>query len=453
MRPNLDPRGIALEVLTQVHGDGAYANLVLPTLLGDSGLAERDKALATELAYGVLRREGEIDIVLSSATSRAVADIDAVARDILRLGIYQILWLRIPDHAAVDQSVRMAKRRGLHKAVGFINGVLRGVVTKGAEYWRDAISKDLGCVEAHPRWIADALHEALVACDGADELVEALQAHNESPQVALACLPGLSAPTALDQRTPLSEIGVLVPRGDPNLDPRLSGGAARVQDEGSQLAALILSRYRPLTEGERLLDMCAGPGGKTAVLAAEAGVVGATVVAVEKIPHRARLVADSTRAPRERYPGVLDIRVGDATEVDETAEKYDRILLDAPCSGLGALRRRPEARWRKSPDDIPELNDLQKKLLEAGLAQLKPGGVLAYVTCSPVTSETTAIVSAVVGDRPDWERVDTPEVLERISRSPIQGHRRGSAVQLWTHRHGTDAMFVQLITRKELDRL
>ena len=440
-----DPRALALGVVAAVHGEGAYANLALPKALGSSGLEERDRAFATELVYGALRREGELDVVISLAANRAIETIDHTALDILRLGVYQILHLRVPDHAAVDQSVRLARSVGAHRATGFINAVLRGVAAKGESWWEKVLADDVGCVSSHPAWIARHIKRALEQCGGSGELTTALDAHNESPLVTLACLPGLSEVTAMDTATLWSPLGAVMAGGNPADDVRVASGVARVQDEGSQLAALLLTRARTLVPGDLVLDMCAGPGGKTAVLAAEALVAGATVQALEKVPHRVDLVRDSTRAITSLRDTVLEVNQGDARSL---TGQYSHILLDPPCSGLGALRRRPEARWAKSAEQLEGLTVLQGELLESGLGALAPGGILAYVTCSPVVEETVSIVAEALGKDPGIEVMDTPAILDTIAMRPVPGSARGSAVQLWTHRHGTDAMFVQLLRRR-----
>lgn len=441
-----DPRRVALSVVTEVHTEGAYANLALPRVLGSSGLEDRDRAFATELVYGTLRREGELDLVISSAAGRAIDTIDRRALDILRLGVYQIIHMRVPDHAAVDQSVRLARSVGAHKATGFINAVLRAVVAKGEAWWAQVVADDVSCVSSHPAWIAGHIERALEQCGGSVELSEALEAHNESPMVTLVFLPGLSWLTPIDTATQWSPLGAVMDGGNPADDGRVASGVARVQDEGSQLAALLLTRARALTTGDTLLDMCAGPGGKTAVLAAEALAVGATVEALEKVPHRVGLVRDSTRAITALSDTVLHVSLGDARSL---TGQYSHILLDAPCSGLGALRRRPEARWAKSAEQIGGLVALQGELLDSGLGALAPGGILAYVTCSPVVEETVSIVAVALDRNPGIEAMDTPAILDAIALRPVPGASRGSAVQLWTHRHGTDAMFVQLLRRRE----
>lgn len=444
MSEGLDVRSLALSVLDDVLEGGAYANLSLPLWLAKTSRSPRDKALVTELAYGTLRRLGELDVVLQAVSTRPLNTLDPIVRNILRMSVYQIIYLRVPDHAACDQAVRLVKDRGLHRATGFANAVLRSVVAKQMSEWLELIEGSPDIRDAHPSWIAKKLTEAWQAQEPGGSSGALLQAHNESPGVVLALLPGLSEPDVHDTPTAWSPIGSALSGGDPGLDPRIASRQARVQDEGSQLAALLLTRYEPLTASETLLDMCAGPGGKTAVMAAEAGRVGAHVRAVEKIPHRATLVHDSVSGVERKYPGVVSVEVGDALEVTGV---FDRILLDAPCTGLGALRRRPEARWRKKPEDIEGLVVLQRALLSHGLSLLRPGGVLAYVTCSPVLEETSDVVSFVLVNREGFELLDTPAVLDGVANKPVPNTRRGNAVQLWTHLHGTDAMFIQLIRK------
>jgi 16S rRNA (cytosine967-C5)-methyltransferase len=262
----------------------------------------------------------------------------------------------------------------------------------------------------------------------------------------VTALPGKSTVEELDAyASPFSPVGATLDRGDPSRLDAVRRGTARVQDEGSQLAALALSRARPIAPGERWLDLCAGPGGKAALLAAEAALGGATLLANELIPARAQLVRNAL-AVFSPQPEVLE---RDGTILgDEYPAAFDRILLDAPCTGLGALRRRPEARWRKQPRDVADLAELQFALLRSAVAALKPGGILAYVTCSPHLGETrVAIQSAVrkLGD--SVTLLDTQGVLAAITREPLD-LPEAPHVQLWPHRHGTDAMFIQLIEKR-----
>ncbi|WP_036316907.1 RsmB/NOP family class I SAM-dependent RNA methyltransferase, partial [Microbacterium sp. B24] len=300
---------------------------------------------------------------------------------------------------------------------------------------------------AHPVWVIRAFRRALAAEGRGDELEALLAADNAAPVVTLAALPGLADRPADATPTPYSPLGFFSGGGDPGALVAASGGRVRVQDEGSQLAALSLARVQPVTAGERWLDLCAAPGGKTAVLAAEALAHGATLEANELSPARAGLVRDSVAA----VP--LPVPVSEEDGRTRAAHgRYDRILVDAPCTGLGALRRRPEARWRKQPADVPQLASLQSELLSAALAALRPGGVVAYVTCSPHLAETAAIVADALRTHGDGvEELDARATVAAISEHPIDlaAPADGSGrAQLWPHRHGTDAMSISLLRRR-----
>jgi len=452
-------RLVAFEVLEAVRDDEAYANLLLPSRIRRAGLDRADAAFATELTYGTLRMQGYYDEVIALAAGRPTSAIDPAVLDVLRIGTHQLLATRVPTHAAVYEQVALA-RRVAPKAAGFANAVLRTISRSSPEAWRDLVAEGakgdddrLARVESHPRWIVRALRAALQHEGRADELIELLEADNASPRVNLAVLPGLDAdvediPGLEPDR--YSPIGVVA--DDPIGVAESSGGRIRVQDEGSQLAALALTRAEPVRAGERWLDLCAGPGGKTAVLAAEARATGATVVANEMVPARAELV----RKALAGVPTTVDVHVGDGRHLDLDAlgapGGFDRILLDAPCTGLGALRRRPEARWRKSPADVADLTRLQGELFDAAMRALAPGGILAYVTCSPHTAETHGSLAAAL-ER--WqgriERLETRAVVQGLARHPLDLAGDAATVQLWPHRHGTDAMFIALVRRTEAD--
>ncbi len=433
--------------------DDAYANLLLPARLRRARLSGPDAGFATELVYGTLRRRGLYDAVIARASGRQLTAIDALALDVLRLGTHQLLGMQTPAHAAVGESVALAKRAGATRASGFINAVLRRVSERSEAEWITQLEQGavdehhrVGIAHAHPGWVVRVLHEALAREGRTDELEQVLEADNVPPRVSLVALPGLAAVSEAGEAGSVSPLGAVAPLGDPATISAVAEGRVRVQDEGSQLAALALSRVEPVAAGEHWLDLCAGPGGKAALLAAEAAVAGAHLTANEISPARAGLVS---RALAAVAPDV-EVRTGDGRDLG-TAEpgRYDRVLLDAPCSGLGALRRRPEARWRKQPSDVPELAALQRELLHSALLAVRPGGIVAYVTCSPHPTETTAVVDALLADPPvPVTPLDTREVLERIAVRPLElGELPHGAAQLWPHRHGTDAMFVQLLRR------
>jgi 16S rRNA (cytosine967-C5)-methyltransferase len=432
------PRLVAYQLLRAVDADSAYANLALPRLLRAQNLGGRDAALATELGYGTVRAAGTLDLVLAACLDRPV---QPEVRDLLRLGAYQLLRTRVPPHAAVSTTVELARSVGAGRAAGLVNAVLRKVAATSWNGWVDRLSRPndpLGRVAlatAHPRWIAAAFAAALGEDEDGDlaETAAALAADDARPQTHLVAWPGRCAPAELlevsgAEPAPYSPYGVrLEGGGDPADIPAVRERRAAVQDEGSQLCAIALAEAPLEGRDERWLDLCAGPGGKTALLAALAAPRGATVTANELREHRAELVRAATA------PWHVEVRVGDAREFAPRDGGYDRVLVDAPCTGLGALRRRPEARWRRDPDDVAALTRLQRELVDAALRLVRPGGLVAYVTCSPHLAETRDVVAGrdLLDARPAFPGVD------RIGDGPT--------VQLWPFRHGTDAMFCALL--------
>ncbi|MGC5166297.1 RsmB/NOP family class I SAM-dependent RNA methyltransferase [Luteimicrobium sp. DT211] len=457
-----DPaRTAAFDVLRDVDASDAYANLVLPPLLRERGIEGRDAAFATELAYGTLRLRGRYDAVLSRCSSRPLTETDPPVLDALRLGAHQLLGMRVPPHAAVSETVGLVRDRIGSGAGQFVNAVLRRVGERDLDTWLEELRASapdetaaLAATQSHPAWIVRALRESLVG-NGltADDLPALLEADNTAPRVTLVARPGLADPDeiAADTRGPRGRwapTAVVLPGSDPAGVPGVGEGRVGVQDEGSQLVTLALAAAdlgSPAPDvGERWLDLCAGPGGKAALLGALALERGATLVANEVAPHRSRLVERSVRAVRD----VVEVRTGDGRELgaNEPAA-YDRVLLDAPCTGLGALRRRPESRWRRTPSDLQDLTGLQRELLASALDAVRPGGLVAYVTCSPHLAETRVVVDDVLRRRDDVERVDAAEAVRRVAGDAIPLSERLD-VQLWPHVHGTDAMHLTLLRRR-----
>lgn len=432
-----DPaRSAALEVLRAVRVDGAYANLVLPHVLRGHGLAGRDAAFATELAAGTLRMQGSYDPIIDDCLTRG--RLEAKVRDVLRLGCHQLLSMRVPDHAAISTSVDLARARIGTGPTGLVNAVLRKVAGDDLDGWVRRVAPDpesdpighAAIAHSHPRWVVEALGEALVAAGpGAGSLEDLLAADNAAPRVTLVARPGLAAVEELvaagGRASGRSPYAVELAQGDPSRIPAVLEGRAGVQDEGSQLVALALTGSKVEGRDERWLDLCAGPGGKAALLAALARQRGARVLANERQHHRAALVARGTRAAAD---GLLAVVTGDGTRPAWRPAAFDRVLVDAPCSGLGALRRRPESRWRRSRADLEALQPLQRDLLDVAVESVRPGGVVTYATCSPVLAETRDVVAAVVARRGDVEEIDR--------------------FQLWPHRDGTDAMFAVTLRRR-----
>ncbi len=437
----VDPaRLAAYDVLVAVRELDAYANLLLPGLLRERGITGRDAAFTTELVGGTLRGLGSYDAVLDHLASRPP---DPAVRDALRLGAHQVLAMRVPDHAAVASTVELVRARVGHKPAGFANALMRRVAAHDLAGWMDALDAPLPVRTSHPAWVVEALAEAL---DRPDELDALLAADNERPRVTLVALPGQSTVEELvGPGVSTSTAGVVSPfavqlaSGDPGQVPAVREGRARVQDAGSQLVALALTRAGLDGPDERWLDLCAGPGGKAALLATIGAGTGARLLAVELQPHRARLVAQALRV----VPA--DVLVADGTRPAWRADAWDRVLVDAPCSGLGALRRRPESRWRRRPEDLDTLVPLQRALLSGALDSVRPGGVVAYATCSPVVAETAGVVRSVLAERSDVRLEDAVALLPEVGDAG-SAHLAG-AVQLWPHRHGTDAMFLAVLRR------
>ena len=454
----------------------AYANLLLPALLRERELTGRDAALATELSYGTLRGQGSYDAILAICSDRELASIDPPLRQVLRLGAHQLLATRVRPHAAVATSVDLARYVAGPRPAGYVNAVLRRVATRNLEEWLEiaapARAEDLighlSVRYSHPRWIVAALSAALgeQEAGGLPETEAVLAADGERPAVTLCAVPGQAERAELVaagcEPARWSEFGAYLPAGDPADVAAVAQSRASVQDEASQLAAVALARAGPTGTGHgRWLDVCAGPGGKARLLAGLAARQGAALLAADVREHRARLVRAALRgavpggavpggavpggaAPAQ--PGRPAVIAADGTAPAWRPGSFDRVLADVPCSGLGALRRRPEARWRRSAQDVTDLGGLQRQLLGTALDSARPGGVVAYVTCSPHLSETRDVVAAVLAGRGDTDVLDAPAVLAEVPglRCPDPV---GRFAQFWPHRHGTDAIFIALLRR------
>lgn len=449
-----DPsRRAALDCVMAVIVDDAYANLVLPTIMKRRGLIGRDAGFATELAYGSLRMRGFYDAVIAAAARRDPEGLDPVVRAVLWLGAHQALTMNTPAHAAVSESVDLVVASGAGKARGFVNAVMRRITERSVEAWQMRVAPGngrdaLAVRTSHPVWVVAELEQSLAARGRGSDTAALLHAHNDAASVTLVARPGLVTRDELAVQSGgtasrFSPYGVTAPGGNVADIPAIGTGAAGVQDEGSQVVALSLTAVaaRPRTAGERWLDMCAGPGGKTALLGAIAAREGARLDALELHEHRAELVRHSVRAVAE---GTVSVHHTDALAWD--GGPYDRILLDAPCTGLGALRRRPESRWRRTEADLADLTQLQRRLLDKAQGLLAPGGVIAYVTCSPVLAETRGIV-----ERSRLTMLDAREAVAEVTQTTPDEWGEGPDVQMWTHEHGTDSMYVALLTTADRD--
>ncbi|MHB2024560.1 MAG: RsmB/NOP family class I SAM-dependent RNA methyltransferase, partial [Mycobacteriales bacterium] len=372
------------------------------------------------------------------------ADVDPRLLDLLRLGSYQLLHTRIPAHAAVATTVDLARAIVGAGPARYANAVLRQVSARDWAGWLDELAPDpgsrrLALEHGYPHWIVDAFSDAL-GPEHQSELDSALRAAGATPAVTLVARPGRirreelvaqAGPGA--QPTPYSPYGVALPGGDPARLAAIRSHAAAVQDEGSQLVALAFAAARLDGTDRRWLDAAAGPGGKAALLAGLAEPRRAVLLAADIAHHRARLL-------RRTLGGGAVVQT-DTRRGPWPPASFDRVLLDAPCSGLGALRRRPDARWRRGPADIARLAGLQRELLLAAMRATRPGGLVCYATCSPHLAETRAVVFAV---RKIFDAVTPVDVRKYLPGLPDLGE--GPDVQLWPHRHGTDAMYLAMLT-------
>jgi 16S rRNA (cytosine967-C5)-methyltransferase len=424
-------RLVAHQLLSRVQSDDAYINLLLPSFINRSGLPEQDRGLVQEMAYGALRWQLQYDAIIDLLAGGK--ELEDAVRIALRLGLHQLFRMRVPSHAAINETVELVKKLS-PRAAGFANAILRNADRQGLEPLVRQATQGMSNLKAqsikfsHPEWVVGALLDAL-ALDGRSDLESVLNANNETPNVNLAAL----SVQAKDQlisaglsKSSVSPIGFTV-EGNP--EPFL-GRDVRVQDDGSQLVALTLLELA--SENGTFLDMCSGPGGKSAVLLS--GLRQGKLDCFEPAAHRAQLVRQAV-GHDER--AVVIEKIGQEAAKDT----YDAVLLDAPCSGLGSLRRKPESRWRKQSSQLRQLEKTQQELLDAGIDSLKFGGVLLYSTCSPVISETNSQVADALARHPEVELVDLKPVLLSISPELTLNQNR-KTVQLWTHIHGTDSMFM-----------
>ena len=433
-------RLLAFDLLTEVNRNEGYSNLLLPQALNASKLDDRDRSLVTELLYGTLRMQGKHDWVLAQISDRPWSEVDPGIVDICRLGVHQIHEMRIPDHAAVAATVEVARKRIGESKASFVNALLRSVTRKSIEEWYTPLNQMTDVVErfaiqfSHPEWIVSAYYDLL---KNWDEVELALKINNEAATPTLVSWPGFSTQQDLidigGEPTDFSPYGVHW-KGNPGALDLIKSRKIGVQDEGSQLVAEVFAK---VAQGSSWLDLCAGPGGKAALLSSIARQRDIRFTANEVSAARAVLVTQVVHGDR--------VLVSDGRTIGSSAEKFDAILIDAPCTGLGALRRRPEVRWRRTLQDLRALTQLQRELVESAIQALRPGGVLGYATCSPHLAETSIQVADIKKKHPELQQVIVDEYLP----SSLVGATRDGAMSLWTHKHGTDAMYLALF-RKEI---
>jgi 16S rRNA (cytosine967-C5)-methyltransferase len=426
-----DPRLLAFEVLAEVELQVAYSNLILPKALSESILEANDRALATELVYGTLRMQGRHDHFISAASDRFLEQIDPKALIVLRLGTHQLKQMRVPSHAAIYESVELAKKVVGKSTASFVNAILRKIDSLDF----DQLSKPtqeysrLALEYSHPEWIVSSYFDSL---KNSSEVISLLQANNNPAKPTLIAWPGLATQGQLLEAgaLPIATSSVAATfDGNPGDIAAIRERRAGVQDLGSQL--VVEKFYDQFKPNLRWLDLCAGPGGKAAYLSALLKRDGGYLLANEISNERAKLVS------QVMHHG--EVNVSDGRSMPDELGKFDRILLDAPCTGIGALRRRPEVRWRRNLQDLKNLTALQSELLESATRLLSPGGIIAYVTCSSHQAETKFQIRSFLKQHSNFTRI------------PVKDERADSDgdLQLWPHRDGTDAMFLSLLRSKE----
>jgi 16S rRNA (cytosine967-C5)-methyltransferase len=433
-------RLLAFDLLTEVNRNEGYSNLLLPQALNASKLEDRDRSLVTELLYGTIRMQGKHDWVLSQISDRPWSEVDPGIIDICRLGVHQIHEMRIPDHAAVAATVEVARKRIGESKASFVNALLRSVTRKSIEDWFSPLASINDPVErfsiqySHPEWIVSAYFDLLKDWE---EVEAALKINNEAATPTLVSWPGFSTQQDLidigGEPTDFSPYGVHW-KGNPGSLDLIKARKIGVQDEGSQLVAEVFAKA---ADGASWLDLCAGPGGKAALLSSIARQRDIRFTANEISAARAVLVSQVVHGDR--------VLVSDGRTVGASSEKFDAILIDAPCTGLGALRRRPEVRWRRTLQDLRALTQLQRELVDAAIQALKPGGVLGYATCSPHLAETSIQIADIRKKHLEVQQIDVDQFLPPT----LHGATRDGAMSLWTHKHGTDAMYLALF-RKDI---
>jgi 16S rRNA (cytosine967-C5)-methyltransferase len=442
-----NPRREAFKILRRVEDAGAFASVLLE---GSAGLLRdpREVALLTEIVLGVLRRRAALDYAITQAATRSLEDLDREVLTAIRIGAYALLFLdRVPDFAAVDTAVALVKEAGHAKAAGFANGVLRKLARERFAALPPPPARGdveaLALFRSHPLWWTSRLVDRF-GWDPSDAL---LAANNEPAATVLAPWPAAGSSAMLTETLAADGVlveacrfvpgGLRVVSGVPQRTEAFRQGAFWIQDEASQLAVCLFEG----AVGPLVLDACAAPGGKTLGLAARAGE-GGLVVAADRHPRRLlRLTQNLLRLK----PGNVVALACDMSKPAPMTCPFDDVLVDAPCSGTGTLRRHPEIKWRLKPDELPALAARQRRILSAAADLVRPGGRLVYSVCSIEPEEGDDVVSAFLADRPQFTRADPRSGLNEAARTRIGGDL---AVRTSPLDDGMDGFFAVLLTRR-----
>ena len=444
-----NPRREAFRILRRVEDAGAFASALLETRSAEIR-DPREVALLTELVLGVLRRRAPLDHAIAQAAARPLEQLDGAVLTAIRIGAYALLYLdRIPDHAAVDTAVGLVKEAGWAKAAGFANGVLRKIARERSGLLPPPPAtgdvEALSLYRSHPAWWT----RRVVSRFGWDLADELLAANNEPAATVLASWPAAGSAAALGAALAADGVAVapcrFVPEalrvvsGVPQRSRAFRDGAFWIQDEGSQLAVRLFGGE----VGPLVLDACAAPGGKTLALAVRAGAFGLVVAADRNASRLSRLTQNVRRLRAENVVALTF----DMSKRAPFRSSFDDVLVDAPCSGTGTLRRHPEIRWRLKPDDLAVHGERQRRILGAAAGLVRPGGRLVYSVCSIEPEEGEAVVAAFLAERQEFARADPRGGLSLAARTKV-----GDDLALRTSPldDGMDGFFAALLTRRAL---
>jgi 16S rRNA (cytosine967-C5)-methyltransferase len=451
------PRQIALEVINRVHSAGSYANILLPKKLAESDLDARDKAFVTELTYGTLRAKGTLDWIIKQFSKQKITKIPDMILDLIRMSLYQIFYMDVPDHAAVNEAVVIAKKQFHPGIASFVNGLLRGIIReKDNIRWPDKASDPAMYVSIkyfHPLWMVKLWIDEF----GFDETEALCEANNRPPRLTIrantlkitpsvlagslakkgwAVEPGRYVEEALYIKGEVK--GGVRGGGDLSRTDEFKKGLFYVQDESSMLISHMLDPQ----PGDAVLDVAAAPGGKTTHIAQLMDNRG-SIIAVDSNPNRINLMKQNLERLGINIVLLLNTDAGKLKNVIK--QPVDRILVDAPCSGLGVLARRPDARWTKTPEQITELSKIQTDILVSIADFVKPGGVLVYSVCTITEQETQLAIERFLRTREDFNIDDLTPYLPESLRSDVND----GMIQLMPNRYGIDGLFVARLQRED----
>ncbi|GAK39802.1 ribosomal RNA small subunit methyltransferase B [Paenibacillus sp. TCA20] len=444
-------REAALQVLAAVEQEGAYSNLLLNQVLKQANLTPADTGLATELVYGTIARQKTLDYYLESYVAKGLAKLQPWVRSLLRLSLYQILYLdRVPDHAAVSEAVNIAKRKGHQGISGMVNGVLRNILRNRDKL---TIPEDLPAAErialmhSHPEWLVQRWIEQY----GEQEAEAMCRANNEAPPVSVRVNTTMISRNKLIQEMQeeglvvepslLSDDGIIVKSGgNMALTDWYKEGMLSVQDESSMLVAGAVDPKPGMT----VLDCCAAPGGKTSHMGEKMEDQG-RIIANDIHPHKVELIhRQAERLGLASIETVCHDALDLASNYKEAS--FDRILLDAPCSGFGVIRRKPDLRWTKSPEDVEAISALQYELLSRVSKLLKPGGTLVYSTCTTEHAENGGVVERFLKENDQFAPAGHLSLREELRHSAILDEY---GIQILPHQFHSDGFYIARLTRVE----